>query len=77
MTRLNDGSNQHVYAFMREKDGDKVITIINLSNEPQEVVIDLDIESGKYKNVFSGEELVINKNDNFELLPWAYLVLTN
>ena len=77
MTRLNDGSNQYVFAFIREKEGDKVITIINLSNKPQEIVIDLDIESGKYKNVFSGEELVISKNDNFELLPWAYLVLTN
>lgn len=77
MTRLNDGSNQWIYAFIREKNEDKVITIINLSNKPQDVVIALDIESEKYKNVFSGEELVISKSDKIELLPWAYLVLTN
>lgn len=69
-----DCGNKDVYAFVREKDDNKVLVILNLSSIPQE--IKFTSESGKYKNVFGGNKK-IKAGKKMELLPWQYMVLTN
>ncbi|MDX1476552.1 MAG: alpha-amylase family glycosyl hydrolase [Saprospiraceae bacterium] len=72
--RIN--TSQHVYAFQRVKgDTDKVMVILNLSPEPRETVIDVD--SGKMRDVFSGEIVRINAGDTVALTPWEYVVLSS
>ncbi|MAE09462.1 MAG: alpha-amylase [Bacteroidetes bacterium] len=77
IVQLGDGSNQHVFAFLREKDDDKIVTIINMSNEPQTFNIENDIVSGEFKNVFTGANVVIEEDMIVDLLPWEYLILRN
>lgn len=73
--RLGDGSNQYVYSFIREKDGNTVLVIINMSKDMQLISFEDEAANGKYKNVFSGDEIIINGQTQFELQPWRYIVL--
>lgn len=75
MMEITKGQNPNVFAFSREKDGDKVLVILNLSAESQKFTIDREMFAGTYNDVFLGEEIVVTKDQEFELLPWKYVVL--
>jgi 1,4-alpha-glucan branching enzyme len=75
MIEITKGQNPNVFAFSREKEGDKVLVILNLSAEPQSFTIDRDIFAGTYSDVFTGEEVVVSNHQEFELTPWKYIVL--
>lgn len=75
MLQLSEGQNDNVFAFSREKDGDKVIVVLNLSNEAQQFTVKNEQVSGNFKNAFSGEELRINQDLELDLGGWEYLVL--
>lgn len=75
MMEISKGQNPNVFAFSREKDGDKVLVLLNLSAEKQAFTIDRELFTGTYSDVFLGEEVVVAKNQEFELLPWKYIVL--
>lgn len=75
MTRLGDGSNQFVFAFVREKDDNKVVSIINLSDQQQEFNFDSNID-GTYTDMATGKEIKLDGNTSFDLQPWNYIVLT-
>lgn len=75
MVRIGDGSNEHVFAFTREKNDDKVITLINLSKSPQSFTF--KSEKGNYSNVFTNDKVVLKGNNTFDLQPWQYVVLAN
>ena len=77
MTRLGDGSNYDVFSFYREKDGDMIIAVINMSNKPQSFIIESNVISGKFKDVFAGGNVDIVEDFEVKLKPWGYLVLTN
>ena len=77
MTRLGDGSNYNVFAFYREKDRDKIITIINMSDKPQNFNIESNVVSGKFIDVFNGNDVSITEDLKVDLQPWQYIVLTN
>ena len=69
-----DCGNEDVYAYVREKDDNKVLVILNMSSKPQEIKFTSD--AGKYKNVFGGKKK-IKSGKKMELLPWGYMVLTD
>lgn len=75
MTRIGDGSNQFVYAFYREKDGDRLVALLNLSDKPQKLTINEVELHGKYKDVFTGKKVKLDGNISIDLEPWKYLVL--
>ena len=77
MIRLGDGSNFNVFSFYREKEGDKIITITNMSDKPQTFNIESKVVSGTFKDVFTGVDVDIVEDFKVELKPWGYLVLTN
>lgn len=64
--------SEKVLAFMREKEGTKVIYLANLSKEPLDVQVEYD---GTFKDVFSGNQVVLAKGTNVKLNPWQYFVL--
>ena len=74
MIRLGDGSNQHVFASIRKKDQNAVITIINLSNKPQ--TINFDGVNGNYTNVFTDETIELKGVNIFDLQPWKYMIFS-
>lgn len=75
--RINTQSNTaNVYAFKRELNGDQVVVITNLSDQPEEVSLDKGSVSGEYTEAFSGKKSTLEDGASFNLKPWEYLVFT-
>lgn len=62
-----------VIAFTREKDGNKILVVMNLSGGQANCTIDIQ-GSELYNEVFSSEKIQINKTTEFKLEPWGYKV---
>lgn len=68
-----DCGNENVYAFTREKNGNKIFAIFNFSKSPQKIKINSDTIPGKYKDFFNkGAVKNIMNNYEAELQPWEY-----
>ncbi|MBC9798287.1 alpha-amylase family glycosyl hydrolase [Sinomicrobium weinanense] len=70
--RLSTSDDEKVLAFVREKDGDRVVFIANLSAESLKFTVETD---GEYKNYMTGEEMQINAGTPYDFKPWQYLIL--
>lgn len=69
-------SNEHVLAFEREKNGNKVLVIINLSNNKVSTTVNDGLSAGEYKSYFPKAEYILEENQTIDLEAWDYLVLT-
>jgi glycosidase len=78
LVRISTTADDAVYAFTREKDGDRVIVILNLSKDPHNITLQPGSEIlGAYINVFGNSTVQVTKDMDLNLKPWEYLVLTN
>lgn len=72
---LNTTAGNKVFAFLRIKDAEQVLVVLNLSNENN---LHFDITSpevkGIYRNVFSGAANDFTGEKSFEMQAWEYLV---
>jgi glycosidase len=75
LVKIQTGNDTNIYAYQREKDGDKVIVVLNLSAKQQKATI--KGQTGKYKDAFSNADVSITDGQVLDLKPWEYLVLTN
>ncbi len=75
--RIPTGKDAEVFAFTREKNGDRVVVIINLSDKSQDIKISSEECIGKYTNVFAKSTISIEKDTELTLDAWDYLVLSN
>ena len=67
------GNEKAVYAYVREKQGKKILVILNLSATEQTITINDKTLLGKPYNVFMGtKETVSDKKWNME--PWGYVL---
>ena len=73
---IENGNDSNVYSFMREKDGDRVVVIINLSADSQTVKLNNRKLVGTYKNMITGNPVSLNGSDELNLAPWSYKVLS-
>lgn len=76
MIRLKSNNDKNIFSFAREKDGDKIIAIFNLSPNKQIFTINNSLLSGSYKNLFTNSKVELKKDEEFELDSWNYLILT-
>ncbi len=77
LVKIATGNDENVYAFIREKDGDKVVVIINLSAEKQKIQLEGADYVGDYMNVFSKGAMGLTEGMEMELAAWEYIVLSN
>ena len=77
LTRIHTNREKEVYAFMREKDGNKVLVVLNLTPGLQNVDLFDHKIIGNYTNAFTGESLRLEDEVIFHLKPWEYIVLYN
>lgn len=63
-----------IFAYARTKGSHKVVTILNLSNQPQRFTINDAIITGNPLNIFSGVKEKVNVNHVFSMQPWGYIV---
>lgn len=76
MIRVHNNQPQHVISFYREKNGDKVLPIVNFSAQPATVHLEAKYFAGTYTELFTGKSYVLQGDDEFTLNAWGYLVLT-
>jgi cyclomaltodextrinase len=76
MIRIFNDKQEQVVSFSREKDGDKIISIVNYSKNPVTVTLDSKYEKGSYTELFTNTNYVLKGDDAINLAPWQYLVLT-
>ncbi len=74
-TRVKNDNMQWVLSFAREKDGYRVLPIINFSDKPQKVKPDTKYWTGTYTELFTGQQYTLTGDDTFELKPWGYVVM--
>lgn len=65
-------ANDEVYAFIREKDGNKVFVVLNLSNKDITTSLPGDAYAGDYTELFSGKEKTFEADEYLALKPWEY-----
>lgn len=74
LTRVTTTENRAVYAFIRERENNKVFVILNLTSEPKSITLKGSKYTGEYRNIFTGEMERFRKNTDLYLKPWDYLV---
>jgi glycosidase len=72
-TKLTSSNDEAVYAYMREKNGKKVLVVLNLSNKPQTTKLNGAI-NGEAQNVFANKKEHLTDGQEFVVAPWGYLV---
>jgi glycosidase len=71
--RINE--SDHVYAFIREKEGDKFVGVFNLSDKPQTTQLNVPVEN--LMNVFAEKTETIDTSTQIALAPWEYRLYSN
>ena len=75
MVRIYNDKMDRIISFSREKDGDKVIPIINFSDQPVTVKLHSIYHKGIYKDYFTGKQYEWKGDDEVTVGAWGYLVL--
>ncbi len=78
MERLESSNDEAIYAFVRQNDEDRVVVVLNLSDDAQDVTISYGIEAGTYTDLFSGDEVTISESTDISfgtMDAWGYTVL--
>lgn len=76
LVRIPSDKNEEVFAFVREAEGDKVVVVLNLTGEVQEVTLSLEALAGDYKEYFTQTEAKLNPEEKMSLKAWEYKVFT-
>ena len=73
-TRVNTGDDEKVFAILRQKDDNRVLSVINLS--PASVTVELQGEAftGDYTGLYSPEKVTMKAGQKIELPAWGYKV---
>ncbi len=74
LTRLSTTADDQMFAFFREKDGDKVIVMINLTGRPASFEITSTDISGTYTDLFRDSEMTLDGQAEWSFGPWEYRV---
>ena len=74
IVRINTNDDNNVFAFIREKNDDKVFVVLNLNDEGLNITFEGNDFTGSYTNVFSNEDVTIEEDYNIEMDPWGYKV---
>jgi glycosidase len=74
LSRVATTADTAIIAFTREKEGDKVFVLANLTGKVQEAKLKGASFAGNYKEWFSEENLEFKKDASIRLKPWEYKV---
>ncbi len=75
MQEIKTSRSKAVFAFSREKDGNRVITMLNLSKKKLKIKPEFRGLEGEYLDVFNGRSVHLPLTDSLKLDAWDYLVL--
>jgi 1,4-alpha-glucan branching enzyme len=75
LNRVKTSLKKEVYAFLREKNDNRVLAIFNLTAKPVSFSLDDDRLSGNWSDVFTKESFGINEETRLNLDAWGYRIL--
>lgn len=73
MKLLNTNHNDQVFAFTREKNSNKLLIIMNLSDRPVVSDIKFDVHE-EYDGIWEDSKLVVEEKESIELQAWEYKI---
>ena len=73
-TRIRTSAGNSVYAFLRERDDNRVLVAANLTDQNQDFTLSGSSYFGDYNNVFSGETKIFEAGSSLTLPAWGYAV---
>jgi glycosidase len=68
---------EEILAFIREKDGDKILAIFNLSSEASEFEFSHTIDVRGLGDLFKNESQLKLSTSSISMEPWEYIILTS
>ncbi len=77
MNFINVSDNENVLAFYREKENDKIVVILNLSNKDSQISFSSEKIFGGYNNLFTEQKVILDAKNKFKLGAFDYLVFVN
>ena len=77
MLQVNNSAMHYVFSFVREQDGDKVLVVLNFSNQALDISLQTDLARGRYVNYLTGQKLVLSDPCQLNLAPYAGYVLVH
>ena len=66
-----------IYAFIRQNDTDKVLSIFNLSPKKQKVTLDAKVYAGTYASFPDNVSVKLGPKISYTLKPWEYKIFTS
>jgi len=63
-----------VLSFVRRNDTNKVLAVINFSDQPQTVTFKESLYHGRYTDYFAGRPIELDASTKLNLKPWGYQV---
>jgi glycosidase len=72
--KIKAGDEKAVYAYVREKEGHKILVVLNLSKKEQTIKIEDASLSGEPMNVFMHTKEKVDPANSFKVEPWGYVV---
>ena len=73
MERINSTDDNAVFAFLRQKDNDKIIVVLNLSPKDKDIELNID-KNNNFKDIFTKNTL---DSTHFIMKPWEFRVYIN
>ncbi|KUG25540.1 hypothetical protein ASZ90_004638 [hydrocarbon metagenome] len=72
--RVLTNNNPAIFAFVRQKDDDKIFALFNITDTLQNVIPVGELYKGKYVDVFSGDTVSFSDVSEIELSSWGYKI---
>ncbi len=70
------GDDENVLAFTREKKGEKIFTIFNMSSEEKSIAIDSELIKGTYYDFDTDQKIALGNNFETKLKPWSFKIFS-
>jgi len=74
LVRLETTADDQVFAYYREKDGERVVVLLNLGDQPASFEVSFEALAGTYADLFGDETLELNARETRSLAPWDFVV---
>lgn len=72
--KIASSRDDKIYSFVRQRGRDRVLVVVNLSDQVQTAVLRDASLSGEYRDWFGDRTVKLNAAPSWSLPPWAYLV---
>jgi glycosidase len=72
--QISTSNPKAVYAFWRRAGQNRAVVVVNLTDQPQQVTLELGESAGHYAEVFTAEDRMLAVQAKLDLEPWAYRV---